>query len=187
MLAKGAMTVDEIENLLRPDGKRPPFATIRVEANAWVIDVAALTCGTFVLLHRLLADSWQADLAEETAQALVTGNMIDYGAGVSGERCVSDWGEIRTIEEYENVLDEELLIVRVPRVNERCRPPVAHDGVCRDLEANRVAQHLREGQGGRYFWARDLEVARRVFRARRCFSRHDRRGPARRLAAHDPA
>jgi hypothetical protein len=164
MLAKGALTVDEIENLLRPDGERPSFATIRGEPNAWVIDVAGLTCGTFVLLHRLLADSWQADLAEETAHALVTGNMIDYGAVVSGERCLSNWGEIQTIEEYENLLDEQVLIVRVPRVNERRRPPMAHDGLCRDLEPDRVAQHLRDGQGGRYFWARDLEVARQVFR-----------------------
>jgi hypothetical protein len=54
----------------------------------------------------------------------------------------------------------------VPRVNERRRPPTAHDGVCRDVESERVAQHLRDGQGGRYFWARDLEVARQVFRAR---------------------
>ena len=42
----------------------------------------------------------------------------------------------------------------------------------------------RESLEGR---ARDLEVARQVFRARRCFSRHDGRGASRRLVAHDRA
>lgn len=177
MLAKRALCVNEIEDLLRHRGKGPPAATVRSDPTAWVIDVVALTSGIFMLLHRLLDDAWQSDLAEETAQALVTGRMIDYGAFPTCEEPSRRWGQIRTIEECQNHLDEDAFIVRVPHSKERRRPPMAHDGVCHVLEIDRVEQHLRDQQGGQYFWAQDLDVARQVFRARRCFSQHRRHRP----------
>lgn len=174
MLAKGALSVSEIEDLLRHGGTGPPVATVRVQPTAWVIDVAALTSGIFVLLHRLLDDAWQSDLAEETARALLTGRLIDYGALPTGDQPSSRWGQIRVIEDYQSHLDENAFIVRVPPTSERRRPPMAHDGVCHSLDTDRVGQHLRDQQGGQYFWAQDLEVARQVFRARRCFGQHRR-------------
>jgi hypothetical protein len=172
MLAKSTLSVTETEDLLRSPGERPESATIRIEPNAWVIDVEALTSGTFILMHRLLADSWQSDLAEETAQLLLAGQTIDYGALPPADECLGKWGELRAPEDYESQIDEPRYIVRVPRTNERRRPPMAHPGVCRDLAPERLRQHLRDGQGGQYFWAQDLDVARQVFRTRRCFSQH---------------
>ena len=174
MLAKGALSVNEIEDLLRHGGAGAPVATVRVQPTAWVIDVAALTAGIFVLLHRLLDDAWQSDLAEETAQALLTGRLIDYGVLPTCDEPSRRWGQIRGIEDYQSHLNEDVFIVRVPPAKERRRPPIAHDGVCHSLDIDRVRQHLRDQQGGRYFWAHDLEVARQVFRARRCFSQHRR-------------
>lgn len=171
MLAKRALSVNETEDLLRHPAVRPRVATIRVEPTAWVIDVAALTSGLFVLLHRLLGDTWQSDLAEETARARLTGQMIDYGALPTCDEALGRWGPIEVRDDYRRHLDEHDLIVRVPPANERRRPPTAHDGRCQALDIHLVEQHLRDRQGGHYFWARDLDVARRVFRARRCFSR----------------
>jgi hypothetical protein len=176
MLAKRALGVTEIEDLLA-HREGPPAATVRAEPTAWVIDVAAFTSGIFTLLHRLLGDAWQSELAEETAQALLTGGMIDYGALPPCEGPMMRWGQIRTIEDCQRHLDERAFIVRVPPPDERRRPPMAHDGLCHVLDINRVGQHLRDQQGGRYFWAQDLHVARQVFRARRCFGRHHRHGP----------
>jgi hypothetical protein len=177
MLAKRALSVNEIDDLLRDRGEGPPVATVRADPTAWVIDVAALTSGIFMLLHRLLDDAWQSQLAEETAQALLTGRAIDYGAFPTCEEPSRRWGQVRTIEECERHLDEHAFIVRVPPSNERRRPPMAHDGVCHALAIDRVGQHLRDQQGGQYFWAQDLAVARQVFRARRCFSQHRRQSP----------
>jgi len=176
MLAKRALSVNEIDDLLRHRGEVPPVATVRAEPTAWVIDIAALTSGIFMLL-RLLDDTWQSELAEETAQALLTAGMIDYGAFPPCEEPSRRWGQVRTIEECQRHLNERAFIVRVPPSNERRRPPIAHDGVCHVLDRDRVEQHLRDQQGGQYFWARDLDVARQVFRARRCFSQHRRPGP----------
>jgi len=177
MLAKRALCVDEIEDLLRHRAGGPPAAIIRSGPNAWVIDVAALTSGIFMLLHRLLDDAWQSDLAEETAQALVTGAMLDYGSFPTCEGPSRRWGQIRTIEECQNHLDDDAFIARVPQSNERRRPPMAHNGVCHALDIDRVEQHLRDHQGAQYFWAHDLDVARQVLRARRCFSQHRRQRP----------
>lgn len=177
MLAKRALSAKEIEDLLRYSCGEPPVATVRAEPTAWVIDVAALTSGMFVLLHRLLGDPWQSELAEETAEALLTGGMIDYGVGPTREEPLERWGHIRTIDEYERHLEQHVFIVRVPPSNERRRPPMAHDGPCHVLDLRRVGQHLRDHQGGQYFWTQDLGVARQVFRARRCFSQHHRQRP----------
>ena len=174
MLAKRALSVNEIEGLLRPRGGGPPVATVRAEPTAWVIDVAALTSGIFMLLHRLLADTWQSDLAEETAQALLTGRTIDYGTLPTCDEPSGRWGQIRAIEDYQRHLDEHAFIVRVPPTKDRRPPPMAHDGVCHMLNIDRVGQHLRDQQGAQYFWAQGLDVAREVFRARRCFSEHRR-------------
>lgn len=177
MLAKDALDTQSTIAILRRDAPPPSPHTVFSTATAWVVDVRMLAWGTYRLLHRLLGDPWQSTMAEETAERLLEGFRPRVDPVEDGP---SDgtWGPIETADDLRRFVDQGAVIVHRAPIHGPDVPAMAHCRICGALR-RKAEQHLADGQGGTYWWTRDLGTARTVFRARRCLSEHHDAGSGR--------